>query len=100
MYVLFYHTYKLVSGNYFSAYNRTNTVMIDFNKIWVDFECPKCNYSDEIQLIDAKTEKTIFCHNCKVCITLKDENASVHSSIDSMNSALSDLEKMLKNFGK
>lgn len=74
--------------------------MIDFNKIWVDFECPKCHYSDEIQLIDAKTEKTIFCHNCKVSITLIDENASVHSGVNNMNNALNDLEKMFKNFEK
>ena len=32
--------------------------MINFNKIWIEFECPKCGYSDEVQLIDVKTEKT------------------------------------------
>jgi Zn ribbon nucleic-acid-binding protein len=51
-------------------------------------ECPKCGYQDEIQLIDAKTEKTVFCHNCKCQIKLYDNEASVHSGIDSMNNAI------------
>ena len=75
-------------------------MMIDFNKTWIDFECPKCDYCVEVQLIDAKTEKTIYCHNCKTSILLKDENASVHSGIDKMNNALKELDKMFKKFGK
>ena len=77
-----------------------NTNMIDFNRIWINFKCPKCNYTNEVQLIDAKTEKTVFCHNCKICISLKDENASVHNGVNNMNNALNNLEKMFKNFGK
>jgi len=62
--------------------------MIDFNYIWVDIECPKCGYGDEVQLIDAKTEKTIFCHNCKINIKLSDAEASVHTGIDSMKNSM------------
>ncbi len=51
--------------------------MIDFNKTWVDLECPRCGYSDMVQLLDAKTEKEVFCHNCKNRILLQDDNASV-----------------------
>jgi len=74
--------------------------MIDFNSIWIDLECPNCGYQDDIQLIDVKTEKTIYCHNCKVKINIADNDASVHTGIDSMNNALNELEKTLKNFGK
>lgn len=74
--------------------------MINFDNIWVDFECPKCKYRDDVQLIDVKTEKTIFCHNCKVNIQLSDSEASVHTGIESMSNALKELEKTLKNFGK
>ena len=74
--------------------------MIDFNKTWVDLHCPKCNYSDVVQLIDAKTEKEVFCHNCKVRIRLVDNEASVHAGIDSMTNALKEFENILKNFGK
>ncbi len=74
--------------------------MINLNHFWIDMQCPKCGYQDAIQLIDAKSEKTIFCHNCKVSIKLTDNEASVHSSIDKINYAFKSLEKTLKNFGK
>lgn len=74
--------------------------MINFNKIWVDLKCPKCGYLDGVQLIDVKTEKTIFCNNCKVCILLKDSDASVHSGINKMNNSLKKIENIFKNFGK
>lgn len=74
--------------------------MIDFNYIWVDIECPKCNYQDEVQLIDAKSEKSIFCNNCKSIIQLQDSEASVHTGVESINNALKDLDDLFKNFGK
>lgn len=74
--------------------------MINFNKIWVEFKCPNCDYSDEVQLIDVKTEKTVFCNNCKVSILLKDSDASVYSSIDKMNTSLKKINDIFKNFGK
>lgn len=74
--------------------------MIDLNKSWIDFECPKCGYIDVIQLIDAKTEKTVFCHNCKVSIELSDSEASVHQGIEAINKALKNLDNVFKSFGK
>lgn len=74
--------------------------MLDLNQIWVDIECPKCNYSDIIQLVDVKTERLIFCHNCKVSIQLVDSEASIHQGAENINNALKDLENMFKNFGK
>ena len=74
--------------------------MIDFNYIWVDIECPRCNYQDEIQLIDAKTEKIIFCNNCKCSIQLQDSDASVHNGIENINNALQQFDDIFKSFGK
>lgn len=74
--------------------------MIDFNYIWIDIECPKCKYQDEIQLIDSKTEKSIFCNNCKSIIQLHDSDGSVHTGVESINNAVKDLEDLFKNFGK
>jgi len=74
--------------------------MIDFNYIWIDIECPKCKYQDEVQLIDAKSEKSIFCNNCKSIIHLQDSEASVHTGIESINNALKELDALFKNFGK
>lgn len=74
--------------------------MLDFNYIWVDIECPKCKYQDRIQLIDAKTDKSIFCNNCKSIIRLHDKDASTHYGIDNINNALKDLDDLFKNLGK
>lgn len=74
--------------------------MIDINQIWVDIECPKCGYQDVIQMVDAKSEKSIFCHNCKITIELTDGEASVHNGIESVNNAFKELEKTFKKFGK
>ena len=74
--------------------------MIDLNQTWVDIECPKCGYADIVQLVDIKTEKEIFCNNCKVSIKLTDSEASVHSGIDSINNTMNGLEKILKRFDK
>lgn len=74
--------------------------MFDLNYIWVDIACPKCNYQDEMQLIDAKSEKLIFCNNCKVGIQLQDSEASVHSGIENINKAFKDIDDLFKNFGK
>lgn len=74
--------------------------MIYFNKIWVDYNCPKCNYADKVQFVDVMSEKTIFCNNCKILIQLTDSEASVHSGIDRMSKSLNDLKNTLKNFQK
>lgn len=74
--------------------------MFDLSKEWITFKCPKCKYQDDIQLIDIKTEKVIYCPNCKISIQLKDHDASVHGSIDSMNAMMKNLQNLFKNFGK
>lgn len=74
--------------------------MIDINYIWIDLDCPKCGYINELQLIDAKSENLLFCHNCKIEIQLKDEEGSVHSGIENINNAFKDLQNLFKNFGK
>jgi Zn ribbon nucleic-acid-binding protein len=73
---------------------------LEIEKTWVEIECPNCNYQDTIQLLDAKTERRVFCHNCKCSIQLQDSNASVHSGIESIEDAMKDLNNTFKNFGK
>lgn len=71
--------------------------MKNLNYLWIDIQCPKCNYIDKTQLIDAKTERQIYCHNCKIIIQLKDDNASVHCGIENVNKALKSIENLFKN---
>lgn len=74
--------------------------MIDLNYIWVDIICPKCNYKDEIQLINAKSEISVYCHNCKSSIQLEDKDASIHTSIDTVNKQMKQLQNIFKKFGR
>ena len=74
--------------------------MIDFNEIWVDFECPTCGYMVDAQMIDVKTESTVSCHCCKTRIKLVDQDASTHTGMRDIESAMDDLENTLKNFGR
>lgn len=68
--------------------------------MWLDIECPKCGYLEYIQLVDAKTEKTVFCHNCKVSIQLLDNEASVSQGIEGITKAINDINTIFKQFGK
>lgn len=73
--------------------------MTEFNisKTWFPVNCPKCNYTFEIQLQDAKLESVVYCHNCKCSIHLVDNNASVASGISSIEDAFEDINKTIKN---
>jgi hypothetical protein len=74
--------------------------MTNLNYLWVGVECPKCKYIGEIQLVDVKSEKQVFCHNCKINIQLQDDQASVHNGVEIINKAFKNIENLFKNFGK
>lgn len=74
--------------------------MISFNDTWIDIECPRCGYAVDLQLVDAKAEATMFCHNCKAIIRLRDHEASVHSGLAAIDAAFQKLEQTFKRFGK
>ena len=74
--------------------------MFDINEIWIDFNCPRCQYLIDVQLVDVKLEKITFCHNCKTEIQLIDENASAYSGAKKIDEAMKSLERTLKSLGK
>lgn len=71
-------------------------MMLDINKSWVDIPCPQCGYLEAVQMIDIKTEKLIFCHNCKTSIKLIDSEASVDVGIKKINQAFENLMNSFK----
>lgn len=73
--------------------------MVDIDREWISIECPKCGYQDEIQLIEARLESTIYCHNCKTLIKLVDEGASIHSGKEAISKSINDLQKLFKSLG-
>lgn len=68
--------------------------MIDFDEIWIDICCPKCNYPFEVQMIDAKLECLVYCPNCKASIKLTDNNASIHSAETELNNLFDNLNNI------
>ena len=74
--------------------------MFNLDNTWIDIYCPKCKYQFEIQIIDARLESKLYCHNCKCTIQLQDNEASVHTSTRDINQALNDLDKTLRNLFK
>jgi len=74
--------------------------MFDLENMWIEIKCPSCHYQIDIQLVDVKSENVIFCHNCKMSIQLKDDNASTHSGSQKINSALKQIDQLFKNFGR
>lgn len=74
--------------------------MLDLNHFNIEFECPKCKYLINIQLIEVKIENIVFCHNCKTSIRLKDNHASSHKGIKDVNNAMNELKKTIKKLGK
>ena len=76
--------------------------MTEFNisKTWFQINCPKCNYSFEIQFMDAKLQSIVYCHNCKCSIHLVDGNASAACGIRKIEDAFEDLNKTIKKLFK
>ncbi len=69
---------------------------MNFEKSWIEIECPKCSYKNEIQLLDIKFESKIHCSNCKITIQLKDDNASAYTTINNVNNLFNDLDNLFK----
>lgn len=68
--------------------------MFDVNNFWMEFRCPRCNYTIDIQLIDVKSEKETICNNCKTPIQLVDESASTHNAINTMNKTIEKIKNL------
>lgn len=74
--------------------------MFDINNTWIEFLCPKCSYTVEVRMIEVKTESTVPCYCCKTWIKLIDQKGSTHVGMNSIESALTQLENTLKKIGK
>jgi len=74
--------------------------MLEISKTWITINCPKCNYSVEVQLQDAELESSIYCHNCKQTIRIIDKDASLFRGIESIENAFEELNNTLNNLFK
>jgi len=73
--------------------------MIDISKQKTEVDCPKCGAKLEVTMKQIAEESKVNCH-CGQSIQLKDKDHSAKKAIADMNKAFTDLENVLKNFGK
>jgi phage FluMu protein Com len=66
-----------------------------FDNAMVEIACPRCGYVQDVQLLDARLERRIFCPACKWAIQIVDDSASLHTSLERADQALKDLQKKL-----
>jgi len=58
--------------------------MLSYNRNWIVIDCPHCQYSFEVMLLNVQVEDACYCHNCKSAISLGDENAGAHYAMKQM----------------
>jgi transposase-like protein len=71
--------------------------LINIKNIHIAINCPKCNYSTDVKLIDIKLQSIIICHNCKKNIQLIDDNVSTHNSLKNIEKEFKILKKTITN---
>ena len=62
-----------------------------FESAFIELVCPRCGYVQDVQLLDARLERRMFCPGCKSTIQLVDGEASTHTALEQADQALKDL---------
>ncbi|MFD2871977.1 hypothetical protein ACFS5N_05825 [Mucilaginibacter ximonensis] len=70
--------------------------MFNIDEIWIDLECPACSYPDVVLMLEIRLESLVWCHNCKQQIQLNDADASVDAGKKQIDTAMNELNKILK----
>ena len=59
--------------------------------MFIDLCCPRCGYIQDVQLIDVRLQRLIFCPACKSRIQLVDVDASIHAGAEQIEQSMRDL---------
>lgn len=59
--------------------------------VFIDLECPRCGCVQDVQLIDVRLQRLIFCPACKSQIQLVDGGASIHAAAEQVERSMKDL---------
>lgn len=65
--------------------------MFSIDGVFIDLGCPRCGYVQDVQLIDLRIQRLIFCPACKSRIQLVDADASVHAGAEQIERSMKDL---------
>jgi DNA-directed RNA polymerase subunit RPC12/RpoP len=75
-----------------------NTVF-NIDDVFIDLECPRCGYVQDVQLIEVRLQRLIFCPGCKSRIQLVDADASAHVGAGEIEGAMTELSAALTRLG-
>ncbi len=67
---------------------------------YIEVPCPACNYVFAVQLVDVRTQVYRRCPCCRGLIHLIDHGGSAFGTMQSVDSAVQELEKTLKGLFK
>ncbi len=70
--------------------------MINLDKQEIAFQCPRCNFFNNIQLRQAKLRDVVICRGCKANIRLDDQMNEIKKIIRSIRRSMAEIEKTLK----
>jgi hypothetical protein len=71
--------------------------MINFDKMQVEIQCPKCRFYNPISLKQARLRDVVICRGCKVNIRLDDQMNETRKAIRSMRRAMNELQETLRS---
>ena len=71
--------------------------MVNVDGTFINLDCPRCGYVQDVQLIDVRLQRVIFCPACKSRIQLVDVDASTHAAVEGIEQSMKNL---LKSFGQ
>ena len=66
----------------------------------IEIPCPQCEYTIQIQMVDAHTQVFRRCPCCKTLIHLVDGGGSVHGAMKAVDEAMDDLSSQLRGLFK
>lgn len=70
------------------------------DRAFIDAPCPRCSYPVEIQLLDVRLQRRVFCPNCKVEIQLVDDDGSAEIGLRKIDAAVDQLREVARNVGR
>jgi len=73
---------------------------LNLDDVEIEFKCPKCDFSNKVQLKQVRLGATIICSGCHANIKLVDKNASTQRAINDIQKSFEDLERTIEKINR
>ena len=74
--------------------------MINFDKLEVEIQCPRCSFYNPIFLKQARLRDVVICRGCKANIRLDDQMNETRKAARSMQRVMNEFQKTLHSISK